>query len=100
MPNTYKINTEKLIALRKVKAYSQEKMSELLLMDRSSYGKIERGETELTLRTAFKLAEVLNAKFEDFINLPTIMDEAKAKDEAVALMERAMNLLKLRSANK
>lgn len=72
MPDTYRINTVALVVLRKAKGFSQQQIAELLVMDRSNYGKIERGETELSFRIAFRLAEELGIRFKHFVHLPAI----------------------------
>jgi|GEM_PF-3843061 len=73
----FNVKTDCLVRLRQKKAYSQERMGELLLMDRSNYGKIERGERELTLRIAYEIAQSLDASIEEFVNLPNDTDLVK-----------------------
>jgi transcriptional regulator with XRE-family HTH domain len=90
----YAINTEKLIALRKAKGYSQAKMGELLVTDRSNYGKIERGETELTLKIAYSLAKVLQVSIDRFVNMPKTDKAEYSQTELLLLLEKAMNLAK------
>jgi transcriptional regulator with XRE-family HTH domain len=45
--------------LRLEMAYSQEGLAEAAKLERAYVGKIERGETNVSVRTAFKLAKAL-----------------------------------------
>lgn len=74
-------------------------MGEKLHTEGSNYGKLERGEAELTLRMACRIAEILDVKLEDYINMPTIISHTNNEYEALVLIERAVHLLKLRLNN-
>ena len=52
---------------RRRKKYSQEKVAALVDIDRSFYSKIERGESCPTLKTLFKISEILEVKLSDVI---------------------------------
>jgi len=52
---------------RRRKKYSQEKVAALAGIDRSFYSKIERGESCPTLKTLFKISEVLEVKPSEII---------------------------------
>lgn len=49
----------KIRTLRELKGFSQEFMSEKLNLSVNSYGRLERGETQLTLNRLEEIAEVL-----------------------------------------
>ncbi len=114
LQHMFNIKTMELIKLREAKGYNQEKIGELLIMDRSNYGKIERGERELTLRMAYQIAEILEAEIESFVNLPnvynhiidgtftntgiggsvTINNSSPFSDKIIILLDEAIALLK------
>ncbi|MBD2751364.1 helix-turn-helix domain-containing protein [Spirosoma validum] len=58
---------EKIRVLRTVKGYSQEVMAELLKLSVTGYGKIERGETEVTVARIGQIAIILDLKVEDIL---------------------------------
>ncbi len=58
---------EKLKQLREVNQWSQEDMAEKIHVTPSSYSKIERGETRLTLERLEQLAEVFNVDISKLI---------------------------------
>jgi transcriptional regulator with XRE-family HTH domain len=55
--------------LRLEKAYSQEGLAEAAKLERAYVGKIERGEVNVSVRTAFKLARALGT------SLPSMFSE-------------------------
>jgi len=63
---------ERIISIRKHKGFSQKDIAQKLGIATFNYGKIERGETNLTLNRLDKLAEILEVNISDFfINTPT-----------------------------
>ena len=54
------------------KKMSQERFAEMLDLDRTYYGRIERGEHSASIETCFKISEALGIHISDlFIDLPT-----------------------------
>lgn len=53
--------------LRTEKGLSQEKMAELLNIEIHSYGRLERGESQLRFEMFLQILQILQVKFEDFI---------------------------------
>lgn len=55
-------------SLRKFLGYSQEYMAQELGVDQTSYGRLERGDRELKLKTLIQIAHILNVKVGDIIS--------------------------------
>lgn len=56
----------------KGKKLSQERFAELLNLDRTYYGRIERGEHSASIETCFRISEALGIHISElFIDLPT-----------------------------
>lgn len=60
--------TEKIKTLREANDLSQEKMAQLMNMSKNGYGKLERGEVEITVRKLKKIASILNVDISELIN--------------------------------
>lgn len=54
--------------LRELKGLTQENMAEELKMSTNGYGKIERGETEVTVNKLEKISEVLGMSINDVLS--------------------------------
>ena len=61
---------DKLRAVRLSKGIQQEKLAWIAGIDRSYVGKIERGETKITLEKAYMLARALEC---DIVELPPFL---------------------------
>lgn len=59
---------DKIKSLREANELSQEKMAELMHMSKNSYGKLERGEVEMTIRKLQKIADIFNVDISELIN--------------------------------
>lgn len=59
----------KIRDIRKNKGYSHEYMAHLLDISQVAYSKIEKNETKLTVERLFKIAEILEAKIEDVLDI-------------------------------
>ena len=59
----------KIRDIRKDKGYSHEYMAHLLDISQVAYSKIEKNETKLTIERLFKIAEILEAKIEDILDI-------------------------------
>jgi transcriptional regulator with XRE-family HTH domain len=59
----------KIKEIRKDKGYSHEYMAHLLDISQVAYSKIEKNETKLTVERLFKIAEILEAKIEDVLDI-------------------------------
>jgi transcriptional regulator with XRE-family HTH domain len=57
---------EKLRHLRTIKGYTQEYVAEKLGIDAVNYGRIERGESKLTLERLKNVLEIFGVSFSDF----------------------------------
>ncbi len=62
--------------LRKEKGLTHEEMANLIKTSRQTYAKIEKGEAELSLGWAVKLADFFGKKVDDFINNQSIGQKA------------------------
>lgn len=60
--------TEKIRALREDRALSQEEMADKMSIAPNTYGKIERGETKLTLAKLEQIAEIFDIDVVELIN--------------------------------
>ncbi len=58
---------EKLRRMRKSKGISQEKLAEIISMDRTYIGLIERGERNPTVRSLYKIAKALKVSASDLL---------------------------------
>jgi DNA-binding XRE family transcriptional regulator len=56
----------KILALRKAKSMSQEKLADASALDRTHIGFIEQGRRRPTIKTLYKLSEALDCEVEDF----------------------------------
>lgn len=61
---------DKLRAVRLSKGIQQEKLAWIAGIDRSYVGKIERGETKITLEKAYMLARALECNIADLLPFP------------------------------
>ena len=59
----------KIREIRKDRGYSHEYMAHLLDINQVAYSKIEKNETKLTVERLFKIAEILEAKIEDILDI-------------------------------
>ena len=59
----------KIKEIRKDKGYSHEYMAHLLDISQVAYSKIEKNETKLTVEPLFKIAEILEAKIEEVLDI-------------------------------
>lgn len=67
--------------LRLERAYSQEKLAEAAKLERAYVGMIERGEVNVSLRTAFKLARSLDLTLSRlFLELEQDFDREQEED--------------------
>lgn len=58
---------ERMQRVRKSKDISQEKLAEMIAMDRTYIGLIERGERNPTIRTLYKIAKALKISSSDLL---------------------------------
>jgi transcriptional regulator with XRE-family HTH domain len=61
---------DKLRTVRLSKGIQQEKLAWIAGIDRSYVGKIERGETKITLEKAYMLARALECNIADLLPFP------------------------------
>lgn len=61
--------TTKIKDIRKEKGYSHEYMAHMLNISQVAYSKIEKNETKLTVERLFKIAEILETKIEDVLDI-------------------------------
>ena len=59
----------KIREIRKDRGYSHEYMAHLLDISQVAYSKIEKNETKLTVERLFKIAEILEAKIGDILDI-------------------------------
>ncbi len=59
----------KIKEIRKDKGYSHEYMAHLLEISQVAYSKIEKNETKLTVERLYKIAEILETKIEDVLDI-------------------------------
>ena len=59
----------KIREIRKDRGYSHEYMAHLLDISQVAYSKIEKNETKLTIERLFKIAEILEARIEDILDI-------------------------------
>jgi transcriptional regulator with XRE-family HTH domain len=59
----------KIREIRKDKGYSHEYMAHLLGISQVAYSKIEKNETKLTVDRLFKIAEILDVKVGDVLDI-------------------------------
>lgn len=57
----------KIAYLRKLKGLSQTEFAELLGISQNAYGRVERGETKLTVERTKQIAEVLEVSYESLV---------------------------------
>lgn len=62
MPIAAKIRVQRMI-----KGYSQEYMAFRLNISQNAYSKLERGETELTVRRFYEIAEILEISIDSLL---------------------------------
>ena len=55
--------------IRKHKGFTQHQMAEKLEMKQSSYGKIERGDVDISIGKLFKILKVLSQEPKDFFSI-------------------------------
>ena len=60
---------EKIAQYRNRKGYTYENMADELSITPAAYRKIETGDTKLSLERFFKIAEILETPFTDFLEL-------------------------------
>lgn len=59
----------KIKDIRKEKGYSHEYMAHMLNISQVAYSKIEKNETKLTVERLFKIAEILETKIENVLDI-------------------------------
>jgi len=75
---------EKIAQQRNRKGYTYENMADELHITPAGYRKIETGETKLSLERLFKIAEILETPFTDFLELQKdILNQHNHDNEAV-----------------
>jgi transcriptional regulator with XRE-family HTH domain len=78
----------KIRDIRKDKGYSHEYMAHLLDISQVAYSKIEKNETKLTVERLFKIAEILESKIEDVLDIKADkIYNQDLKDQAVGHQE-------------
>lgn len=81
-----------LIPLRELRCQARKSQTQLaagLCITRSAYGKLERGQTELTVTRAFQIARILNIMVSELLPLPTPNPEQIGTPAAELLYLRA-----------
>ena len=81
-----------LIPLRELRCQARKSQAQLaagLCITRSAYGKLERGQTELTVPRAFQIARILNIMVSELLPLPTPNPEQIGTPAAELLYLRA-----------
>lgn len=71
---------EKLIEVRKKKKYTQQEMSEMLDISRTTYTGYEKGDFDPSLEKALKIKEILKYKKDD-IFLPLSVGKTNKRKE-------------------
>ena len=78
----------KIKEIRKNKGYSHEYMAHLLNISQVAYSKIEKQETKLTVERLYKIAEILESKIEDVLDIKADkIYNQDLKDQAVGHQE-------------
>ncbi|WP_291728267.1 helix-turn-helix domain-containing protein [Bernardetia sp.] len=87
----------KIAYLRKLKGLSQVEIAELLEMSQNAYGRIERGETKLTVDRIKQIAKVLNVKYYDLLSGASTHIDSEGSEQIELLKEelRLANLKRL-----
>lgn len=69
--------------LRELRNYTQQYMAENLGMSQSGYGKLERGQSDMSLLKLFKIAEVLEVNIDAILkfNVELILQQEKIVSE-------------------
>jgi transcriptional regulator with XRE-family HTH domain len=67
-------NSEKLREFRKAKGLSQQKISEMLNMEQTTYSKKELGRNLMSYQTASEIALILGKEIDEFVDNPTIIN--------------------------
>lgn len=79
---------DKIKEIRKNKGYSHEYMAHLLNISQVAYSKIEKQETKLTVERLYKIAEILESKIEDVLDIKADkIYNQDLKDQAVGHQE-------------
>lgn len=74
----------KISKQRNLKGFSYENMANDLQISAAAYRKIETGETKLTLERLFKIADILECSFTDFLDLEKdILNQHNHNNEVV-----------------
>jgi transcriptional regulator with XRE-family HTH domain len=60
---------EKIQKIRKDRGFSHEYMAHMLDISQVAYSKIEKNETRLTLDRLYKIAEILDSKIEEILEI-------------------------------
>jgi transcriptional regulator with XRE-family HTH domain len=80
------IDTIKII--RKEKGFSHEYMAHMLNISQVAYSKIEKYDTKLTVERLYKIAEILDAKIEDVLDIKADKSyNQDLKDQAIGHQE-------------
>jgi len=94
---------EKIRIVRQAKEYSQEYMADKLNLDTVNYGRIERGQTKLTIKKLEDIAEILNVPtrlffYEDDLNYKEferkLFDTLKDNNELLQNIYSELNEIK------
>lgn len=92
---------QKIKEKRKEKGYSIEYMGIQLNISPSAYLKIERGETELTVRRLLEIQQILELPLQDLFDLKTIFNHyQEIKDNATGTFQIIEHLETLNQFNK
>jgi len=90
---------KKLHELRKKRGFTQEELADRAGLNPNYYGRIERGEINVTIDTLAAIAEALEVELVDVFDFGVKVDEAKLKRELLSLLrkQKVPVLLGLRS---
>lgn len=78
----------KIIELRKLKGFSQQNMADKLGISQMAYSKIERNETQLTVKKINELSKILNVGFWVLVD-----DEKKINENDPINTDKTISLL-------
>jgi transcriptional regulator with XRE-family HTH domain len=74
---------EKIKAIREEKRIKQSEMADKLKIAQNNYGKLERGEIQLTVERLFEIARIFKMKSTEIINYHEIEAEKEEKTKAL-----------------
>ncbi len=76
---------EKIRLIREEKGYSQEAVASELGLSVSGYGKIERGQTELTVNKAFEISKVLGVSAYKILDISETNNQDIKSNEGICI---------------